>query len=229
MAFDPIKLESENLTERILSRNLSQFKDSPVFTAVLTAFAQEIQVFLDAAIGVISGRGCYEAETYALNIIGKLVGQKRTLVDYDTYDWFTFDDPASRFDESPWWVYTAPLTGTYQAGNEDFRQLIEGKILKNHTRYGSVPEIQDFILAAFGIPSDIELVDVMTVDIWVPWYTDDNTINLIGSYSTNGEDSDRNYFIPLPAGYQISNVYRYEEPVYFDGSSVLFDGSSVIW
>ena len=229
MAFQPIVLESENLTERIISRALSQFKDSPVFCALLSAFADEIQEFMEAAIGVIQGRGCYEAETYALDIIGKLVGQTRTLVDYDAYDWFTFDSPSSRFDESPWWVYTAPVSGKYLAGNEDFRQLIEGKILKNHTKYGSIPEIQAFTQAAFGIPCDIELIDIMTVDIWVPWYTDDNTITLLQSYKTNGEDSDRNYFLPLPAGYQISNVYRYEEPVYFDGSSVLFDGSSVIW
>lgn len=229
MPFEPITLEADDLAERMKGRILGQFKDSTVFMALIDALSSEIQAFLDAAINTMKGRCPYGAETYALDVIGRFVGQTRTLIDYGAYDWFTFDTTSTTFDVSPWWVHTAPATGKYQASNEDFRKLIEGKVIKNHVKYGSIPEIQDFISATFEIPCDIEWVDVMQVDIWVPWYTDDNTITMISSYSTNGEDSDRNYFIPLPAGYQISNVYRYEESVFFDGSSVLFGGSSVFW
>ena len=224
-----IQITTEDLATRAHGTILNQWKDKTVFVDLINKLAKEFQFLLDTIHDVIKKRTLYSAEGWLVDVIGKIVGQKRELIDAGAYTWFAFDTPGKGFDQAPMWVSTAPLTGNYLAGDVDYKRLIEGKIYRNHIKYGSIPEIQEFIRKSFGVESSVELVDIMTVRIWVEDSTDDNTINFIGRYTANGIDSDRRYFIPLPAGYQISEVVRYHESVTFGGDSTLFDGSSVYW
>jgi hypothetical protein len=139
----------------------------------------------------------------------------RTVVGYDAIEWFTPDKDLHGPDIAPVWVKNAPLSGNLIADNEDYRSLIAAKIARNHTRYASAPEIQDFVRRAFGIEVSFRVVDTMTIQVIVP---NDTTYNLKELFMKMipSDTTENVYFLPVAAGVKIADVItlsEYEESI----------------
>jgi hypothetical protein len=177
---------------------------------VLNAFVSEIQILMDVFRDIIIKRNPYHAGTDQLDMIGRIVGQMRTVVGYDAIEWFTPDKYQHGPDQAPVWVKNAPLSGNLIADNEDYRSLIAAKIARNHTRYASAPEIQDFVRRAFGIEISFRVVDTMTIQVIVP---DDTGYNLkeLMIKKIPGDTTENVYFLPVAAGVKIADVITLSE------------------
>lgn len=184
-----------------------QFRKSPVFLQVLGALLSELEVFITALKQVMEYRTCSKAVGENLDVLGRIVGQFRELINYSNITWFTPDAEYAVLNQAPIWVTNAPLANSYVADDFWFRQLIEGKIARNFVQYGSVPEIQDMVKRALGI--DISIVNVpgnpLTVLIIVPDNTSLNNLLLLQRVGNNAT-VDSVFFLPLPAGVQIAQV-----------------------
>jgi hypothetical protein len=213
--FSATEYPEKDCFARARSRLLIQFQHSQILLEVLNAFISEIQILMDVFRDIIIKRNPYHAGTDQLDMIGRIVGQMRTVVGYDAIEWFTPDKELHGPDQAPVWVKNAPLSGNLIADNEDYRSLIAAKIARNHTRYASAPEIQDFVRRAFGIEISFRVVDTMTIQVIVPNDTSYNLkelfIKMIPSDTTENV-----YFLPVAAGVKIADVItlsEYEESI----------------
>ena len=203
--FTSITNEVEDLAERAVQRTLLQFRQSPVFLDLLQAFIQEVQYLQGGINGVFDLREPANATAENLNAIGRIVGQIRTILDYSELEWFTPDALGLTCDQAPAWVQGALTGGSYEAGDEWYRRLIEGKVFRNFCRYSSVPEIQNVIKLAFGIDVSFRVVAPMEVDIIFPASAPLWVVNLITRFADDGY-SDDVAFAPFPATLRINSV-----------------------
>lgn len=210
MAFKKIEVTAPDIEGRMQSRTLLQFRKAPVFNEVLSVFAGEVQKLVDAITASIVERGPADATGEQLDAIGRIVGQGRVLVNYDSIDWFTPDIAYRGPDQTPAWVTNAPIAGNYTATEADYRRLIEAKVTSNMTKYGSVPELQAMVKGAFNVDVGVIIVDVMTVKLVVPDSTSNNIIDLL-SIKGDTNRADAIHFIPLPATVHVSQVVRFSD------------------
>jgi len=214
--FDPITISAGNSTERMISRTLLQFRKSQVFIDFIAAMASEVQSLLEASIQVIKQRCPAEAVGNQLDGIGRIVGQLRLLLGFDTIAWFTPDRLLQGPDQVPVWVTNAPLSGDVAADDTFFRQLIEAKVTRNFVRFASIPEIKQFFRQSFNLEISFVRIDTMTIQVIVPDETSFNVTSLLErSWDIGG--AEHIYFLPLAAGVHVSSVLRLSE--YLDSSS----------
>ena len=212
MAFEEIEITAGNSIERAIQRILIQFRKSPVLIDLLAAFVNEVQVLLDATIQVIKMRGPANAAGEQLDGIGRIVGQLRTVINFDTIAWFIPDRLYQGSDQAPAWVKNAPLANNVEADDAWFRQLIEAKVSRNFIRWASVPEIQQFCQYAFGIDVSIRRIDHMTIQIIIPDDTGLNTMNAMNQFVSN-DLAESTYLLPFAAGVYVSSVLRLSETI----------------
>ena len=204
LRYIPPKSDAE---ERMASRLLLQLRSSPVLRQVLGAFAAELQALLDAEWDVLRLRAPADAVGGELDTLGRIVGQPRSLVDFSLFSWFTPDEALRGPDQAAVWVTNAPLGESYNMGDTDYLNLVAGKIQRNHTQHGSVPEIQEAAFRMFGLRVSLELVAPMTVKLWVPANTPENVFRYFERLADLPE-ADAVYFLPFPATTQVSTVAR---------------------
>lgn len=207
MAFSPVAFETTDSTERGVSRTLLQFRKSPIFLTLLAAFMSEVQALQTGIQQVKQLRTPLDARHDCLDALGRIVGQPRELVNYNLFAWFTPDFAGRSVDQASVWVTNAPLADSIAADDTAFRNFIEGKVYRNMTRYGSVPEIQNTVKRALGIDVSVVQVDVATVKLVVSDSTSDNDLNLLEK-AGDTLSSDHVYFAPIPATIQVSQVVR---------------------
>jgi hypothetical protein len=189
---------------------LLQFQHSPLILALLNSLIGQVQELTDVFRDIITKRSPYDAGTDQLNAIGRIVGQVRTVVGFDSMIWLTPDKDLHGVDQAPVWVENAPLAGNLIADNEWFKKLIAAKIARNHTRFASAPEIQEFARRAFGIEISFRVVSTMTVQIIVPDNTEYNVKEALGRYDSN-DTTENAYLLPFAAGVQVSEVVTFSE------------------
>jgi hypothetical protein len=193
-----------DLVERAETRRLSQFSESCVISGVLTAETNQGVDALQAVLGVLSGRTIAQAAGVQLDIIGRLVGQDRVLVNQDIYPYFTPDatDPDYAQDIAPAWTTNGALAGDLPANDAQYRSLIIAKIFKNHVKFSSIPEVLQFVRLVYGI--NISIIKQGNADICLvfpagtPQYI---VLTLTGQVSDN--NADHQYFIPTPCAGRI--------------------------
>ena len=196
--------------ERMYSRILVQFRQSPVFLSMLQAFADKVQALSDQIIATIEKRTVPQGMEEQLDVIGRIVGQTRELLSYETAPWLTPDVNYRSIDQTPVWVVNAPLGGNLVVGDMFFRQLIEGKIYRNFSYYGSVPEIQAMVKAAFGIDVSVVRSGPLAIYMVVPDSTGDSVIQWL---KRTGESvtTELPYYLPIAATVYVTEVYRYSD------------------
>lgn len=167
MAFGPISHIAVDLQERAFSRLLMQFKGSAVLIDIMMAFILEAQELQDTIKNVIDLRGPADANGEQLDGLGRIVGQPRELFDYSLIDYFAPDTAGQSVDQAPVWVQNAPLAENLEADDEILRRLIEAKVYRNFTQYGSVLEIQAFVRLAFGYEISIVRSPVNKMEIYL--------------------------------------------------------------
>lgn len=209
MSFDPVSVPHVDLQTRAVSRMLLQFRRSPVLLDLLGALVKEVQAFQDAAEQVVKGRTAAAASGEQLNGLGRIVGQAREGWSYSDDIWFAPDLASQNVDAGHAWVPGGYLFGTYIPDDETYRRLIEAKVYRNFSKYGSIPDIQAMFMAAFGLHISFELVGPMLVDVMVqpglPSYALGSIVNF-----KDTERVDQRGLLPWPTTLKIRDVITIE-------------------
>lgn len=135
-----------------------QFEGKVVFDKFLQLVLTQREEIQDVFVDLLQGRSIDEAQGAQLDMIGRIVGQPRTLINLDLYNYFAFlgypsgetygdlNDPSAG---GVWYTQGTPIGGNYTLDDETYRLFIKSKILKNRT--ASTPEeLLQFLSFLFG-------------------------------------------------------------------------------
>lgn len=212
MSFIKYTFPTIDAQSRAVSRTLLQFRDKVVFQSVLAAFISQIQELIDAITDVMRYRTPAEASGVNLEIIGDIVGCLKVAFDYGRLNWFTPDNANYTPDASNAWVENSPIGTTMIPDDGLYRKMIEFKVFRNFTKYGSIPEIQNAIYTAFGVNVSFQAVDGSPMDwnIIISKNTPQYIQNFLTTASSNDQVTDV-YWPPYPMTWRITGILYLED------------------
>lgn len=202
----------QDLQALACERTLEVFRRSPVIRGIQTAQVREAQELHDALIDSLPARTLELAERANLDVLGRIVGLfPRPLQDAGAITYFSTDLPLAAPDWAPVYVIGAPLSGQVQIGDPDYRIAIRAKIAKNHTKYGSAPEIQYFANLAYGVTLSVKNIGLGDLEVIFSASTPPAVIAAaIADFSD--ETADHQFNLPLPTTSRIKRVsFRYPD------------------
>lgn len=205
ITFDRYRIDT---AAKACERLLSQFNNSTSgIQKFLNAMIEQTQSLNDIELTVLMDRTLESAHGVQLDIIGRIVGLDRPLVDSDDLLWFTWDaTKTSQFwDTGPWFLSTAPTGNFVPVSDSVYRRFIVGKIFKNQVSGGTIPEVIAFIRIVFKVWSSVVLSGIMQVDILVQNTIDPLYIPLLDAIRSDS-NVENEYFLPIPAAVEISSV-----------------------
>ncbi len=197
-----------DMSERAQSRLFYQFQNSCVLRQLVVALARMEQELYDAIVEVLRGFQLANALGVNLDVLGRIVGQERIVLNAADKIWFGFDGPSSNiggYDNSPNWVTGASLFGNVIASDSEYRQLILGKVFKNHVKVGSVPELIQFSFFLTGRFVSFRSDGDAEIALVVPFEMSQNDVTTLTTVF-NDLTADQRYLIPMPVTGRISQV-----------------------
>jgi hypothetical protein len=154
-----IPIIKDDYIEIARSRVTEQFEGKEVFDKYLQLLIKAHTEIQDVYVDLLQLRDLDSAEGEQLNIIGRIVGQDRVLINADLYTFFGFQGAlkAGSFGEignnlagSRFLDYGSPTGGNITLDDETYRLFIRAKIYKNTTT--STPEqFIEVINLIFGV------------------------------------------------------------------------------
>ncbi len=209
-----ITFADTTIAARMQGRALRQFSKSPVFQQTLEALASEIQVVSDACSDVLNGRTLMRAEGAQLDVIGRIVGQGRTIPYYtiNELNWFTPDKIGSDLDTGYMWVTNGIDGNPYVMTDAEYLNMILAKIYRNTCQFGSPVEIMTYAQMALGIPVSAVVNVNCNIDIYVPTDTPAWKILWAKRFITDNR-GDAIPVMPYPVGMLVDHVYFIDVPV----------------
>lgn len=205
ITFDRYKID---MATKACERLLSQFDNSKTgIQKFLNALVEQTQSLNDIELTVLMDRTLESAHGVQLDIIGRIVGLDRPLVDSDELIWFTWDATTTSqyWDTGPWFISTAPVGDFVPVSDSVYRRFIVGKIFKNQVSGGTIPEVIAFIRIVFKVWSSVVLSGIMQVDILVENTIDPLFVPLLDAIRSDS-NVENEYFLPIPAAVEISSV-----------------------
>lgn len=193
-------------------RTLEVFRRSPVIRAIQAAQINQVQELDDALIDSLPARTLDLAQGANLDVIGRIVGLwPRPLTDASAITYFGPDDALAAPDWAVIYVSGAPLAGQVEIGDIQYRTAIRAKIAKNHTKYGSAPEIAYFAQIAYGATISVKNVGLGNLEVVFAAGTIPSTVEaILAEYSD--DTSDHQFNIPIPTTGRIVHVsFRYSD------------------
>lgn len=194
------------------TRTIETFSRSPVLRGIQTAQIQEGQQLYDSIIDALPARTLDLAERANLDVLGRIVGlYPRPLQDAGSITYFGPDEPLAAPDWAPVYVAGAPLAGQVPIGDPDYRRAIRAKITKNHTKYGSAPELQYWAKFAYGATISVKNIGLSDLEIVFSSSTAPETVSaLLSEYSD--DIADHQFELPLPTTARIRRAhFRYPD------------------
>lgn len=194
------------------ARTLDILDQGPVLRGIQTAQVQQAQELYDAIIDSLGARTLSDAVGANLDNIGKIIGLwPRPLIDASAITYFGPDDQLTAPDQTPVYVTNAPLAGQVPIGDPTYRTAIRAKIAKNHTRYGSAPEIQYFAKLAYNAVVSVRNIGLSDLELVFPASTPPlDVAAMIGEFSD--DTADHQFNLPLPTTSRIVKVsYRFPD------------------
>lgn len=207
ITFDRYRID---MATKACERLLSQFNNSKDgILTFLNSMVEQTQSLNDVELTVLMDRTLESAHGVQLDIIGRIVGQERPLVDSDELLWFTWDAPTTSqyWDTGPWFLSTAPTGDFVPVSDSVYRRFIVGKIFKNQVSGGTIPEVISFIRIVFKVWSSVILsnINVMEIEIKVENTIDPLYVPLLDAIRSDS-NVENEYFLPIPAAVKISSV-----------------------
>ena len=212
LAFPDVDFPVNTAVRNAEERTLAQFRQSIVLLSIMMAFIEEAQVLQDAVRDVMSKRTIFKASGENLNVLGRIVGQLRGLINLTDMSWMTPDSEGISVDQAPVWVMNAPQEGSVSTPDVFSKLFVQGKIYRNFVKYGSIPEVQQFVMALFGIPISIVITGPLTIDLIVPDSISSTTLQALSSL-VRLQTCESVYLLPVPAGVKIDNIIKYSDYV----------------
>lgn len=194
------------------TRTIETFSRSPVLRGIQTAQIQEGQQLYDAIIDSLPARTLELAARANLDVLGRIVGLfPRPLEDAGAITYFGPDEPLAAPDWAPVYVAGAPLAGQVQIGDPDYRIAIRAKVAKNHTKYGSAPEIAYFAQLAYGVTLSVKNIGLSDLEIVFSASTPPAVV-VAATSSFSDDTADHQFALPLPTTSRIKKVsFRYPD------------------
>lgn len=202
----------QDLQALACERTLEVFRRSTVIRGIQTAQVREAQQLHDALIDSLRARTLDHAAGANLDVLGRIVGLfPRPLQDAGAITYFSPDLPLAAPDWAPIYVTGAPLAGQVQIGDPDYLVAIRAKIAKNHTKYGSAPEIQYFANLAYGVTLSVKNIGLGDLEVVFSASTPPNVMAAaIADFSD--DTADHQFNLPLPTISRIKRVsFRYPD------------------
>jgi hypothetical protein len=201
-----------DLVTRIGDRRLPQFHRGGVRCGILNEQARQVQELHDAIISTLDQRTLENARGVVLDVIGRIVGQDRELLNQAELEWFTPDEITGALDTAPNWVQGVSLFGNLPADDGEYLSLIRSKIFKNHVKYGSIPEILQFIKILYGINVSLRKLKLSRVQFIVPVGTAGYVTETLRRVLSD-DKADNQYFLPqCPTVDIVGVMHRPEVP-----------------
>lgn len=202
----------QDLQALACERTLEVFRRSVVIRGIQTAQVQEAQQLHDALIDSLQARTLDFAAGANLDVLGRIVGMfPRPLQDAGAITYFSTDLPLAAPDWAPVYVIGAPLAGQVQIGDPDYLIAIRAKIAKNHTKYGSAPEIQYFAKLAYGVTLSVKNIGLGDLEVVFSASTPPSVIAAAVS-DFSDDTADHQFNLPLPTTSRIKRVsFRYPD------------------
>lgn len=203
---------AQDIVARIDGRRLPQFVRGEVRCEILNEQARQMQELYDAIVSALDQRTLPNARGYVLDVLGRIVGQPRILIDQDELNWFGPDDENWGPNLAPVWIEGVPTAGRLPADDGEYLQLILSKIFKNHVKHSSIPEILEFIRLIYDINISIRKLGLSQIQLIVPTGTPANVLQSIISVLSD-ERADNQYFLPqCPTADIVSVMHRPQNP-----------------
>lgn len=202
----------QDLQALACSTTLEVFRRSPVIRGIQTSQINQAQELHTAIIDSMPARTLDNAVQGNLDVLGRIVGLfPRPLIDASAIVYFGPDDMLTAPDWAPVYVTGAPLAGQVQIGDPAYRTAIRAKIAKNHTKYGSAPELQYFAKIAYNATISVKNIGLSDLEIVFPVVTPPLDIAaMIGEMSD--DTADHQFNLPLPTTSRIARVsFRYPD------------------
>ena len=194
-----------DLSAQACDRQLYSLKRSTVRAGVLQVQIDQAQALYDTLLDALIGRDLRWALGKQLDVLGRIVGQGREVVSRSEDQWLRADDVLGSPDNAPVWLAGVPSYGQRLAGDDEFRLRIYGKIAKNHTRHGSLPEVLWFVRQAFGIDCGLQrigpLEGVLVVRDNIPRYLIQELVHVFSD-----SRAELKFLLPLPAGARLVGI-----------------------
>ena len=193
-------------------RTLEIFSRDVVLRGIQASLIVQAQDLHDSLVDSLEARTLESAVQRNLDVIGRIVGLfPRPLVDAGAITYFSPDIQLAAPDWSPVYVAGAPLAGQVQIGDPEYRIAIRAKIAKNHTKYGSAPEIQYFAQLAYGVLLSVKNIGLGDLEIIFSASTPPSIVAAaISDFSD--ETADHQFSLPLPTTSRIRRVsFRYPD------------------
>lgn len=197
------------------------FTDKVVFNKYLELILSELTNIQTTIKDLIQKRSIDEASGWQLDVIGRIVGQPRTLINLDVYKYFAFlgytngETYGDVFDPSQGGTFYSagsPVGGNYTLEDNVYRVFIKSKILKNRTA-ATPEELIVFLQFLFGQEVPIYLKEgVAAITIFFGRPLNQLELNLLGNI--NYELGYPSRLIPKPVGVGVEYAY-FKAPKFF--------------
>ncbi len=212
-----------DLLKKACELTLSQFDRSPVLLGVQGAIDQQMADLYNAIVEGMALRCLDNAQGEQLDVIGRIVGQLRILENFAEKPWFKFDADNLGYDQSIAYVADEPLGGDLLADDQQYLQAIKAKIFRNHVKYGSIPEMLEFVRIVYGYNISLENLGLSDLSLIVPAEMPAYILQNLLSYEDTPQ-AQRTYFMPMPTTGRFTKVVRRPDPPFiFDNPSNGFD------
>lgn len=205
LELDFSQYEDKSLYDQGKKRVLYQYSQRPIFLKILKAYLEEIQELYDAIIDLQKRSFIFYGEGQDLDLIGEILGQKRTYFNYDTSFWFAPDDVETTVDKGSAWVKNAEQAVIENMSDDMYRKYLWGKALKNHVKFASREELQRIIFEIMEIYVSFSDADKCDVDLIVPASISKTNRNYLTYFADNNQ-VDQTANIPYPATMKIRDV-----------------------
>lgn len=203
-----------------LARLLSQFNESKTgIQPFINALTQQTKDWNEITQTVFFGRFLEVARGVNLEVIGRIIGQDRPLVDGTEIVYFTPDSTIAGnlggTDTAPVFVTNAPTAGLVLASDIVYRQYIKAKIFKNQVTGGSAPELKQFIKTGFGLEVSVQpaVGETLAIDLYISSDTPTSLVKLFMS-KTSTTLVENSYYVPVPCCTRIASVTLMPKPVF---------------
>lgn len=193
--FDSLRIDLKKLSE---SRLLSQYVDGRILKLLMGVFTSEIQELLDAIIDLMEYRTIQKAQGAQLDAIGRIVGQERLAYNYDQDYWFSPDEDDVQPDNGHWWSNPAEQALIQIMDDSTYRRWIWLKILENHNKFSSKPELENIIREGLSEEVGIEAEGSMNGKVLCNPEITLTNFNLL-MYHKNNLQVENDYMFPYSA------------------------------
>lgn len=205
LELDFSQYENKSLYDQARKRVLYQYANSPIFMKTIRAYMDEIQELYDAIIDLEKRSFIFAGQGQDLDLIGLILGQKRTYFDYDASYWFAPDDVGAGPDNGHAWVKNAEQAIIENMTDDTYRRYLWGKALKNHVKFASREELRQIIFEILEFYVSFSDADKCDVDLIIPTSISKTDRNYL-TYFADNDQVDQTANIPYPATMKIRNI-----------------------